>query len=431
MNSNHRNARIKWDVQECERNLPSNLHLNLTPHGGTLWLRGQRDVQLGPYYFDLPAKYPFIAPVFHNCSMIYEWRPNMFLSHAILQFLLLLSPFPPMKVSRSLFAIQDELSKITVAFHPLFQFPPRTRMMGTEDLMEWLNLNELIKCNLRWKLSKMITNIICDYVHSSIIKIVVKKLDGQKEEMVVLPDWTVRDIKNILTKAEYVDPNQIRLIHKGCPLYDDSTLVEQHVQQNNVVHIIIQCRGDIGHWTELPRSEPIMRCEDGLSVNEVKEIIEDVRKRKGREGESNPFRCGETLISGSMCKKLCNRVPLSIESDLQIELSLPELQSIIGFKFLMNVLSRFHPGNVDVVKLRRVRGTKEAIPFHLDFASKTMQIVLNDDYQGRKLSYLTEDGKTWIPERRVGSFTIHDDSIVHGVTEISQGERISLFLLQL
>jgi len=61
-----------------------------------------------------------------------------------------------------------------------------------------------------------------------------------------------------------------------------------------------------------------------------------------------------------------------------------------------------------------------------------MQIVLNEDYRGGQVIFATKEEEGFIcPVRKIGLGTIHDDSLVHGVTPLEQGVRYSLFLLTL
>jgi len=59
-----------------------------------------------------------------------------------------------------------------------------------------------------------------------------------------------------------------------------------------------------------------------------------------------------------------------------------------------------------------------------------MQVALNSDkeYSGGRLMYL-RDGKIEIPERDVGTITIHENNIVHGVTQLENGIKYGLFFL--
>jgi len=59
-----------------------------------------------------------------------------------------------------------------------------------------------------------------------------------------------------------------------------------------------------------------------------------------------------------------------------------------------------------------------------------MQIALNDqgEYDGGRLVFATSQG-LYCPTRGAGSGTVHDASIVHGVTPLKTGTRYSLFFL--
>lgn len=71
------------------------------------------------------------------------------------------------------------------------------------------------------------------------------------------------------------------------------------------------------------------------------------------------------------------------------------------------------------------------INFHTDVSLKTMQVALNDDteYEGGRLLYVSK-GRLNAPERKTGTVTIHDNTIVHGVTLLRSGVRYGLFFLK-
>ena len=60
-----------------------------------------------------------------------------------------------------------------------------------------------------------------------------------------------------------------------------------------------------------------------------------------------------------------------------------------------------------------------------------MQVSINSDweYQGGQLMYLT-NGKVNIPSRSAGTITIHENDIVHIVTELVSGTSYGLFFLK-
>ncbi len=65
--------------------------------------------------------------------------------------------------------------------------------------------------------------------------------------------------------------------------------------------------------------------------------------------------------------------------------------------------------------------------FNIDkFSFKTLQLSLNDDseYIGDKLIY-PSNGELYIPKRKSGTVTIHDNKIVHGVSMLESGSQVS------
>ena len=60
-----------------------------------------------------------------------------------------------------------------------------------------------------------------------------------------------------------------------------------------------------------------------------------------------------------------------------------------------------------------------------------MQVPLNDEseYVGGKLVFVNGNCKISVPSRPAGSYTIHDDTILHGVSRLDSGVRYGLFFL--
>ena len=85
----------------------------------------------------------------------------------------------------------------------------------------------------------------------------------------------------------------------------------------------------------------------------------------------------------------------------------------------------------DEIKLRRCAAHGKHINFHTDFALETMQVPLvgDDSYRGGRLVFLNESGVR-TPKRPAGSATVHNNRILHGVSELVSGVRYSLFFLR-
>jgi hypothetical protein len=114
--------------------------------------------------------------------------------------------------------------------------------------------------------------------------------------------------------------------------------------------------------------------------------------------------------------------------------SSPPLQSLQQLPLQQSPSAAAREGkgwHVDEIILRRSVTHNQCIPFHTDFARRTMQISLNSSVedQGGKLLYLSES-RCVLPKREVGTIMIHGDDMVHGVTEMLCGRRYGLFFLQ-
>jgi small ubiquitin-related modifier len=131
-------------------------------------------------------------------------------------------------------------------------------------------------------------------------------------------------------------------------------------------------------------------------------------------------------------------------SDLKMFLSLDELTGLVGgdtMTALQALFSRGEGGNdpslaCNCVALRRAEATMLPAPhcinFHRDVQSaRTLQVPLNgdDEYEGGRLVFATDDGRLQYPTRPAGSVTVHGGGVVHGVTALRCGVRYGLFLL--
>ena len=116
--------------------------------------------------------------------------------------------------------------------------------------------------------------------------------------------------------------------------------------------------------------------------------------------------------------------------DFKLYLTPSELENLVGaarYEYLSSKMSN----NFSEIVLRRVEDHGHAINFHTDYSHKTMQIMLSEqsDYDGCDLVFATGAGFEK-PKRMPGQATIHDNSILHGVTEMKSGVRHSLFFLR-
>lgn len=85
----------------------------------------------------------------------------------------------------------------------------------------------------------------------------------------------------------------------------------------------------------------------------------------------------------------------------------------------------------DEILVRRCQAHGKFINFHTDVSLRTMQVALNgdDEYKGGNLVFASH-GKLNVPKRKMGTVSIHENDIVHGVSKLISGVRYGLFFLQ-
>lgn len=118
-------------------------------------------------------------------------------------------------------------------------------------------------------------------------------------------------------------------------------------------------------------------------------------------------------------------------ADLKLDLTAGALVELIGQHAFARIAQLFPGGGYNEIKLRRCEAHGKCINFHTDFSRRTLQVALNDDteYSGGRLVFVNSSGFL-TPRRPAGSVTIHENDILHGVTQLKGGVRYGLFLLQ-
>jgi len=242
-------------------------------------------------------------------------------------------------------------------------------------------------------------------------------------------------------KQEYKD--YLVQINKEVEIMHARTLEFWNIQNGSTIHLVLRLRsiGKFDVYNDTPGIELLNEESQKISNEEVKEIIKEVKSRTGNDLISNNVKSFSDiqLLNNEQCNTL--RTYLDNEhinttkkqgketQDFQVSFSRTHLEKILGEDSVKKIVELFN-GPFSVIKLRRVSLVGQCIKFHTDFTLRTMQIPLNSDFSGGDLVFLEEDGNVMKPQRPPGSATIHDCSIVHGVTRIQSGVRYSLFLLE-
>ena len=226
-----------------------------------------------------------------------------------------------------------------------------------------------------------------------------------------------------------------RFIFRGNWFPGTQTPDDLDMKDEDIIDAMIDQVGDIGQWGAHPGSVGVefLRGKTA-SLSEARALIE------GFGGKCAPVVSmpRAVAIDARGRTALVRRAQQHHSTtpglhDLKVALSLADLQADIGSAAVDGLLEVFG-GRVDSIKIRRVDATGGAthvINFHTDVSQKTMQIPLNseEEYEGGRVIYATREGMRMQP-RQPGSVTVHDNRVVHGVTQLLSGVRYSLFFLQ-
>lgn len=187
---------------------------------------------------------------------------------------------------------------------------------------------------------------------------------------------------------------------------------------------------DIGHFGTHEGAPGIDYLQSTLpdDIQSASTLIESL----GASLDSGFIHLDEELVTSQERSSLISYTESHFDGspDFKLYLSKSELIGLIGEGRVEELSQRMEDDFSDIV-LRRVEDHGNAINFHTDYARRTMQIILSDesDYSGCDLVFATGQGFQQ-PRRKAGTATIHDYTVLHGVTEMKSGVRYSLFFLR-
>ena len=217
-------------------------------------------------------------------------------------------------------------------------------------------------------------------------------------------DITIAGLRALIAERTQSRSEQLRLLHLGQPLADNAPM--QDVPEGDVIHVLKQVRGDIGHFTtgstsfDSTLNPDLVLAHTLIACNGVTELGQ--------------------LLSVNQCaalRLLCPRA-VGVCTNAEVEISWIQLQKSVGLPTWTRL--RTHIA-FNCVKLRTVREGAGSIPFNTDVAHETLQIFLNspDDYTGGRVVYKTAD--LFCPKRPLGDGVLHQGWVPHAVTTITQG----------
>jgi len=241
--------------------------------------------------------------------------------------------------------------------------------------------------------------------------IYVKDLAGDSERFVVSPQNSVKDLKLMYQRATRIPVGQLRMIFDGKELSDDKTLGSYGIKKESTIHRVLRLRGGC-----VASPVPVAFDVSQLSTDSPEEIAQSVG------GDL----AGSVKQSRLLCSIATTEKLRSVLDDKDVvRMTWTELKAKIGRTDAHLFKSVF--GDVpELVLFRRVVGTGHGVPFHVDFAVRTMHFPLNTLQEGGEMVFATNEGFEEAPHRWPLA-SVHEGKVPHA-TKPFTGERLSLFL---
>lgn len=267
------------------------------------------------------------------------------------------------------------------------------------------------------------------------------------------PIDTIDIVREKVAALEGVKPDQIRLITEGKQLENGRTLADYDILREDRIDVAHRLTGDIGFFgthANSPGIDLLNAAGNALleytkvKSDSIREIVLQVRAENLLATYLDPyfyFSENNRVLDSQACFALRNLLDDRWSkgndngvADFKLDIQFNELCNCIGTN-ATNRLSEIVHADFDKIILRRCVPEGLCIKFHLDESQQVMQVVLNGDeeYEGARLVFATDDdggGLLHVPRRPEGSYTVHNHSVVHGVSKHEAGVRYSLFFLK-
>ena len=293
------------------------------------------------------------------------------------------------------------------------------------------------------------------------MRISAQTLTGKVVHLDVEPEDFILDIKTKICEKEGVPPGQQSLTYHGRQLGDEKTVAECNIREENFIELRLRLRGMISTFTSNDLSDPLdqyLLLDDDIFPYADVPLKELIKKAHVECAYSTD--CMYMNSSGVLSDDHIRRLDdfLSFIDSLAEYQSISDIRMVFPddlFVLLLNIDSNqlqllknlqgpdpegseilrlqeeLYPNGKGKIALRTTKGPiSTCISFHADgnYASRTVQVPLNDTYKGGKLCFFF-DKKVVVPPRNPGSLTRHSRDVLHAVTSVQAGTRHSLFIV--
>jgi hypothetical protein len=316
---------------------------------------------------------------------------------------------------------------------------------------------------------------LTDLVPQSRFPLSMRSLTGKIYQVNAAGHMRITRVKFLVWLSSGIPPDQQRVIFDGRQLHDDRTVADYGLSPDSKVHLVLRLRGDIGVWgaaengpgAEVLRGAapptpaacaevraallvgplaaanppaPAAMADPLLDAQQCDALCRAADAAINTAENASATVGGEAVsLDGAAVKVLLRRTPgvKGAATDWQVELASHTITARVGVAAVAGLKSALGAAAHRFVVRRVDAGAGvEAIPFHTDYARRTLQVPLNaplaardgSGYVGGEVVYAVEGGFLKLPRRR-GYGVVHDGAVPHGVTPLVRGRRYGLCVL--